>query len=106
MARIKIKCRNPNDREKKLKLIEILCKKDIEISRIFSTNDGFAVLTLNEQHADNIFATDTKNELTENDFTPIMPPDLRARKSVIIPRVDELIYERNVADIGQEIINK
>ena len=106
MARIKIKCRNPSDRGKKLKLIEILCKKDIEISRIFTTNDGFAVLTLNEQHADNIFATDTKNELTGNDFTPVMPPDLRAKKSVIIPRVDDLIYERNVVDIGQELINE
>ncbi len=35
-----------------------------------------------------------------------MPPDLRARKSVIIPRVDYLIYERTIADIGQEITNE
>ncbi len=106
MARIKIKCRTPDDRDKKLKLIEILSRKDIEISRIFNTNDEFVVLTLNEHNADNIFDTDTKHEFTHNDFTPIMPPDLKARKNVIIPRVDDLIYEKNVVDIGEEIIKE
>lgn len=104
MARIKIKCRNPNDTDKKLKLIEILCKKDIKISRIFNTHDGFAVITLTEHHADNIFAIDTK--LTQNYFTPIMLPDLKAQKSVIIPRVDDLIFEQNVQDIGEELIKE
>lgn len=49
----------------------ILCKKDIEIRWILNTHDGFAVLTLNEHHADNIFATDTKLVLTQNGFTPL-----------------------------------
>ena len=62
MARIKIKCRQKT-KEQKLNLIEILCTRDIEINRVFSTNDGFVVLTLNEHHADLIFQSDIKNEL-------------------------------------------
>ena len=62
MARIKIKCRQKT-KEQKLNLIEILCTRDIEINRVFSTNDGFVVLTLNEYNADLIFQSDIKNEL-------------------------------------------
>lgn len=103
MARIKIKCRNPNNKDKKLKLIEILCRRDIEILRIFNTFDGFAVLTINEQHADSIFSIETKQELAQNEFTPVMPPELKAKKSVIIPRVDDLIYEWSAVQIKEEL---
>ena len=103
MARIKIKCKAPNNKDNKIKLIEILSRRDIEISRIFNTHDGFAVLTVNEHHADSIFDQETKAELSQNDFNPVMPPDLKAKKSVIIPRVDDLIYEWSNVDIGEEL---
>ena len=90
MARIKIKCRQ-NTKEKKLKLIEILCSRDIEISRIITSNDGFAVITVNEQHADSIFKAEISQELASHEFTPVMPPELRAQKSIIIPRIDDVI---------------
>ncbi len=35
-----------------------------------------------------------------------MPPELKAKKSVIIPRVDDLIYEQPALDIGEEIAKK
>ena len=102
MTRIKIKCK-PNSREQKLKLIEILCSKDIEISRIFETYDGFAVLTLNEHHADCIFQSDVKHDLESHGFNAFMPPKIKVKKSVIIPRVDELVYEKDTVDIGEEL---
>ncbi len=105
MARIKIKCRNPN-KDSKSKLIEILCKRDIEISRCLNIHDGFVVITLNEDHADNIFASDTKQELSNNDLTSMVPPDLKARKSDVIPRVDDLIYDNLVAEIEEELIKE
>ena len=102
MSRIKIKCRK-NGREEKLQLLEILCRKYIEISRITATHDGFVVLTVDEHSADSLFLHDTKNELMSKDFSPIMPPEMRAKKSIIIPRVDDVIYEQNVVDIGEEL---
>ena len=70
MARIRIKCRSPPSKEKKLKLIEILSLKDVEISRVIQAHDGFVVLTVNENHADSIFSNEIKQNLLSNDFTP------------------------------------
>ncbi len=106
MARIKIKTRNPPNHENKLKLLEILNSNDIEISRIFTTRDSFAVLTVHEHDTDNLFASAIKDVLEKNDFFPILPPELRAKKSVIIPRVDDVIYEKNVVDFGEELVSK
>ena len=102
MTKIKIKCK-PNTKDNKLKLIETLSKKDIEISRIITTNNGFAVLTINEHHADSIFHNDTKTELDAHGFTAYMPPELKVKKCVIIPRVDDIIYEKHIVDIGEEL---
>ena len=79
MTRIKIKCK-PNTKDNKLKLIETLSKKDIEISRIITTNDGFAVLTKNEHHADSIFSNYTKTALDAHGFNAYMPPELKVKK--------------------------
>ena len=105
MSRIKIKCRL-NTKDQKLKLTEILCKNDIEIRRIFTSHDGFAVLTVSEQHADNIFQANIKNELEAHGFNAFMPPELKARKSVIIPRTDDIIYENDILDIGEELLKQ
>ncbi len=105
MARIKIKSRQ-NGRKQKLKLLEILCKKDIEICRIITTHDGFVVLTTNEHYADCIVKQDTRHELISHDFSPVLPPELKAKKSVIIPRVDDVIYEKKTVDIGEELVRQ
>ncbi len=102
MANIKIKCRPPNT-DNKLKLLEILSSRDIEVTGFIAINDGFIALTLNEHHADCIFNTDTKTELERHGFNPIMPPQFKAKRSVILPRVDEIIYGKHTVDIGEEL---
>ena len=102
MARMKIKCK-PNNREQKRNLIETLSTREIEVSRIITINDGFAVLTINEHHADSIFQSEVMRELEAQGSTPYMPPELKVKKSVTIPRVDAIIYERHIVDIGDEI---
>ena len=65
-----------------------VCSRHLEVSRIFTTNDGFAVITTNESHADGIFNNETKHELATHDFVPVMPPEL----NVIISRTDDIIF--------------
>ncbi len=96
----------PNKKDKKLKQIEILCRKDIEVSRIFTANDGFAILTVTENHADLIFKSNTKEELNSYGFFPVMPIELKAKKSIIILRIDDIVYDRPITDIGEEISNQ
>ncbi len=103
MARVMIKCRGEPDREKKTRLLEILCGSEIHVTKVFSTPDGFALLLLNEDHADNIFSQNVKEALEANDFAPILPPEIKVKKSVIVTRVDEHIYHRDVEAIKEEL---
>ncbi len=103
MAKIKIKCRQ-NNREQKLKLLEILCTRDIEVSGFIPTYDGFVVLPINEHHADSIFNAEVKEQLEAHGFRPSLPPELKVKKSIILTRVEDIIYEKHILDIGEEIV--
>ena len=103
MAKIKIKCR-PNTREQKLKILEILSTKDIEVSGFIPTYDGFVVLPINEHHGDSIFNAEVRQQLESHGFRPILPPELKVKKSIILTRVEDIIYEKNIVDIGEEFV--
>ncbi len=102
MARVKIKCK-PNAREQKLKLIEIFGIRDIEVCGFIPTHDGFLAVTPSERQADSIFNAEAKEHLESLGFRPIMPPELKVKKSVIVPRVEDIIYERPLSDIKEEL---
>lgn len=105
MTRVKIKSKGTATRERKIKLLEVLCSNGIHVTKIFTAFDGFAVLLLNEDHADTIFSTKIKEELQKYDFQPLLPPELKVKKSVIVTRLEDLIYERDEEAIKQELIN-
>ncbi len=102
MARVKIKCKGKTGNEKK-KLLEILCSNQIHVTKVFTTPDGFALLLLNDEHADSIFTMKIKEILEKNDFIPVLPPELKVKKSVIVTKLDDLIYERNESEIKDEL---
>lgn len=106
MTRVKIKCKSPEERGKKIKLLEILCSSQIQVTKIFNASDGFAVLLLNEEQADRIFTKEIKAKLDSNGFNAILPPELKVKKSIIITRVDDIIYDRNTDEIADEIMLK
>ena len=106
MTRIKIKCSGSSDRGRKLKLLEILCRNDVHITRIFTAHDGFAVLAINEDHGDKIFSRVVKSTLEDEGFNPLMPAELKVKKSVILTRVDEVIYDNDEVDIGEQLMAK
>ncbi len=104
MPRVKIKCRGAPSKEKKLKLLEILFSKEIHITKVFPANDGFALLLLNEEHVDKVFYRDIKEALEKENFTPILPPEQKVKRSVIVTRVDGVIYdEHEPNDIALEM---
>ncbi len=80
MTRVKFKCKNSEDKAKTTKLLEILCTKQIQVTKIFTTPDGFAILLFNEEHADKISSRDLKTELDNNGFTALLPPELKKQE--------------------------
>lgn len=95
MARLKIKTHDAKDPSKKTELLSILSWNEIYVTRIISTNDGFIILTYNEEELDKIFNNTVDKQLQDNNFTPIIPPQLKANRSVLIFRVDNYIFAHN-----------
>lgn len=106
MPRVKIKATNPKDPRQKNILLEILARHDIFITKLIPLSDGFAVIISNDQELDKIFKTSTTEDLEKNNLHPLIPPELKARRSIIIPGVDNHIYNNPEEDIQAEIEDK
>ena len=92
MPRVKIKASNPNDPRRKNTLLETLAKEDIYITKLIPLTDGFVIITSSDHDLDKLFNSATTTELLKNDFHPLIPPELKANRCVIIPNVDNYIY--------------
>ena len=103
MARIKIKSGSSKDPDRLNQLLELLSKNDIYATKILPAPDGFVVVTENEAELDRIFNNTTDKELINNQFTPLIPPELKAHRSVLIFRIDDHIYNNNEESILQEL---
>lgn len=105
MAKVKIKTNNINE-GRKLKLLEILSKKDIYVTKIIEANDGYVIITAGDTDLDNIFNNDTDQELLKENYTPLIPPELKANRSVLLTNVDSHISNNQEDDIKNELLEK
>ena len=106
MPRVKIKTTNSKDPRKTSALLETLSKNDVYINKLIPLADGYVVIVATEEEQDKIFKNKTTQELAGKDFIPIVPPELKANRSIIITSVDNHIYDNNEEDIIYEIYEK
>ena len=102
MARVRIK-HPARTHQVKEKLLEILAKKKIYAVDIKETRDGFAVITATEAEIDAIFTNDCTEALRESRFTPILPLQLKAQRTVLLFNLDSHIHGKEKEVIQQEI---
>ena len=105
MARVKIKHPKPTP-EAKTKILKVLSQNLIYVTRIIEAHDGFIVLTRNDEELDKIFQAKCAKELKNENFTPVLPPELRARRTVMIFNLDPIIYGEDEKDIEAELIKE
>ena len=105
MARVKIKHPDPSPTSK-LKLLKTLSENLIYATRLIPINDGFIVLTRTDDDIDTNFKTNFQSNLKDQGFKAILPPELRAKRTVILLNVDEYIYTRTEQEIKEELINE
>lgn len=105
MARIKIRHKmDPNDRRTKQLILESLANSNINICNLITTQDGSIVaITATDNDADTLLNYDNMKKLNEAGFDPILPPEVKSRRTVICQRIDEMIYEHSKNDIEDEI---
>ncbi len=106
MPKIKIKSVGSSNNDRKRKLLEILFRNNIETYRVFTAGDGFTIVPADEENGDKIFTNDVKSKLTDEGFIPIMAYELKIKKSVIVNRVDDAVYERNENEMMDEFSDK
>lgn len=92
MVRLKIKSPNSKDPGKKMELLGLLSSNGIYVTKIIATIDGFVILTYIEDEMDKIFNNNTDKQLQEKQFFLIIPPRLKANRSVLIFRMDKYIF--------------
>ena len=106
MARIRIKSPNSKDPARLKELLELLGKKDVYATKIVPAADGFVVLTENESELDTFFDEMTGDDLVRRQFTPLLPPELKASRSILIFKVDDNIHEQSEECIKEELLQQ
>lgn len=86
------------------KVIELAYGKfNVPFTRIFTTNEGFKVICRNENDADKILGMEARNELEKLGLQIVMPPEMKARRSLILKQLDTIIGSNSAEDIKEEI---
>ncbi|KAK8372940.1 hypothetical protein O3P69_018653 [Scylla paramamosain] len=91
-----------NDLATRRRLLHILAP-EVKITRLIPARDAIIVITGSMQDADLIFSSGKHEKLTEDGFSALMPPTLRAQRSVVCTRLDDLVYEHDANEILDEV---
>ncbi|KAK8373767.1 hypothetical protein O3P69_011696 [Scylla paramamosain] len=102
MGRVRIKHPNPRDIGVRRRLLALLAPT-IKVTRLIPASDAVVVLTPTDKDADAIFQDGMPARLSGDGFTPLLPPELRAQRTVICSGLDELIYEHTAEEIADEV---
>lgn len=103
MAKVKIKSNNSSNPLRKHQLLEILAKNEIYATKIISVQDGFVVITTCEAELDKVFNNKTDKELSKEGFSPQIPLELKAKRSVLVFKTDNHIFNKSEEEIKNEI---
>ena len=85
----------------KNELCALIYDEGIKFSRMIPTRDTFTVVCLSEEEVDLLIATNTIEKLRSKQYEVIVPPHLKARKTVVIKRLD-----RDVTMMSEEALKQ
>lgn len=102
MHRVRIKHPRPKELATKRRLLELLAP-EVKVTQFIPTHDSVITVTASDKDTDAIFTEGCLTKLTEGGFQPVMPPELKTRRSVVCFRLDELIYDNTPEEIKTEV---
>ena len=104
MPKVKIKHKHSKDGKNKILLLQILAENHIYATRIPTTFDGFIVLTRTDEDIEKILSKELSIKLKSKSFLPVIPPELKAKRTVIMTRLDDYIYKNTLDVLTEELI--
>lgn len=103
-TKVKLKFINNKAPPSNSKVTEIAFGKlNIPFTRLYTLNDGFKAICRNSNDADVILSAKGSKEFEKIGLQVIMPPEVRAQRSVFIRQLDKQFGEHTPDQIKQEI---
>lgn len=100
-SKVKIKAiKSPTS---KTNLLGICYNNDIKISKVVDVEDGYLAFCSTASDADVLFSSRVQALLSGCSLSCVLPPEVKARRSVIVRGTDNLIYNNEPGEILQEI---
>ena len=78
-------------------------KLDIPLIRITDTKNGFNAITDDQNHIDKILSPPSVKVLNEINLQPVIPPELKSRRTVFVRQLDHSVGSRPENEIKNEI---
>lgn len=101
---IRLKHQDKQNQTEARNVVELAYGKfNVPFTRIFATNEGYKVICRNENDADKILGKEAKKELEKLGLQVIVPPETKARRSIILRHLDQIIGTNTPEDIKAEI---
>lgn len=101
---IRLKHKDKQNPTEARKVVELAFGKfNVPFTRIFTTNEGFKVICRNENDADKILGNEAKGEIEKIGLQIIVPPETKARRSIILRQLDQIIGSNTPDDIKTEM---
>ena len=99
MSKIKIKC-SASVLPTRADLLQIMNNAGVRCSKLITVNDGeFLAYCSSDMESDKLFDEATLTAFNAIHCAPVMPPHFKAKRTVVVKRLDDHIYSNVSADI-------
>ena len=104
MAKIKIRCDSDSPPDK-LDILQIFNAAEVKCSKLIWISDEqlFLAYCADDNNADQIFSSSCLTALSALSCSPVLPAYLKAKRTVIVKRLNNHIYNNDVSSIMEEI---
>lgn len=102
MARIKLKTRNKT-KDGQDKLLQILANHDVYATSIVEARDGLTITLHRNEEVDTVFTPESLTTLTNNGFQAVLPPDIKAKRTVLLFGCPNEITRHSEEELENEI---
>lgn len=100
--KIKIKCLGPE--ASRDAVLKVLNRHNVLCSKVHRANADLILVYCNSANdVDKVFTSEAVNDLSQLDCEPTAPPDLHAKRSIIVKRLDSFIYDQDAESIKREL---
>lgn len=106
MMNAKVKIKAIKSSAIRIKILGACSGNGIKVTRLLEVDEGYLMHCVSVEDLDNLFDNKVQATLTSIGVKCILPAELRAKRSVIVRRLDISIYERSEAELLAEIVSK